>query len=125
MNDKLKDSGKRMSFGEGKAIREPSTGKGRYDLMSPFFARRLAVHFERGANKYADRNWEKGMKFSRYLDSAERHLAQFKMGMEDEDHIIACIWNLAAIVHHQELDELEFDDLPHYLKKKEDGNEKT
>jgi len=119
MNDKLKDSGKRMSFGENNAMREPETGKGRYDLISPFFIKRLAIHFERGANKYADRNWEKGMPFSRYLNSAERHLEQLKMGCEDEDHLIACIWNLAAIVHHQELDELQWDDLPHYLSKKD------
>jgi hypothetical protein len=119
MSDKLKDGGERMSFGENAAIREPSTGKGRFDLISPFFSKRLAIHFEKGAQKYFDRNWEKGMKFSRYLDSAERHLAQFKMGLEDEDHLIAAIWNLAAIVHHQELGELEWDDLPHYLRKKD------
>lgn len=56
---KLDDSGQRISYGDGMAIREPSTGKGRYDLVSPFAMRRLAQHYENGAQKYADRNWGK------------------------------------------------------------------
>lgn len=43
-------------------------------MVSPFAMRRLAQHYENGAQKYADRNWEKGMPFSRYVDSAKRHL---------------------------------------------------
>lgn len=83
---RLDDSGERISYGDGMAIREPSTGKGRYDLVSPFAMRRLAQHYENGAQKYADRNWEKGMPFSRYVDSAKRHLDKYIMGMTDEDH---------------------------------------
>ena len=78
---KLDDSGQRISYGDGMAIREPSTGKGRYDLVSPFAMRRLAQQHERGAAKYAERNWERGMPFSRYVDSAKRHLDKFVMGM--------------------------------------------
>jgi len=37
------------------------------------------------------------------------------MGMEDEDHLAAACWNIIAIMHHQELGELHFDDMPHYL----------
>jgi hypothetical protein len=114
MNE-LDDSGKRMSYGEGKAIREPSTEKGRFDLISPFALKRIALHYEHGAKKYSDRNWEKGIPFSRYLDSALRHINQYTMGMENEDHLAAACWNLIAIMHHQELGELDLDDLPHYL----------
>lgn len=64
-----------------------------------------------------DRNWEKGMPFSRYVDSAKRHLDQFVMGMTDEDHLAAACWNLIAIMHHQELGQMELDDMPHYLTK--------
>lgn len=114
----LADSGERISYGEGKAIREPNTEKGRYDLISPFAMRRIAVHYQRGAAKYADRNWERGMPFSRYVDSAKRHLDQFVMGMTDEDHLAAACWNLIAIMHHQELGQMELDDMPHYLTTK-------
>ena len=79
----IDDGGQRISYGEGKAIREPSTGKGRYDLISPFATRRLARWYELGAQKYADRNWEKGIPFSRYVDSAKRHLDKYIMGMND------------------------------------------
>lgn len=115
---KIDDGGKRISYGEDKAVREPSTGKGRYDLISPFATRRLAEWYELGAQKYADRNWEKGIPFSRYIDSAKRHLDKFVMGMEDEDHLAAAAWNIFAIMHHQELGEYELDDMPHYLATK-------
>ena len=108
--------------GEGKAIREPSTGKGRYDLISPFATRRLARWYELGAQKYADRNWEKGIPFSRYVDSAKRHLDKYIMGMNDEDHLAAAAWNIFAIMHHQELGQLDLDDMPHYLDRNEDGD---
>lgn len=115
LKGKIDDGGSRISYGDGKAIREPSSGKGRYDLISPFATRRLADWYELGSQKYSDRNWEKGMPFSRYIDSAKRHLDKFIMGMEDEDHIAACVWNLFAIMHHQELGQADLDDMPHYL----------
>lgn len=111
----IDDSGARMSYGDEKAIREPSTGKGRFDLITPFGLTRLAKWYELGSKKYSDRNWEKGMPFSRYVDSAFRHLIKFMMGMEDEDHLAAAVWNLLCIIHHQELGQTELDDLPHYL----------
>ena len=73
----IDDGGQRISYGEGKAIREPSAGKGRYDLITPFGIMRLAKWYELGSKKYADRNWEKGMPFSRYIDSAKRHIDKY------------------------------------------------
>jgi len=113
----IDDSGDRISYGEGKAIREPTSGKGRFDLISPFALNRLAKWYELGAQKYTDRNWEKGMPFSRYVDSAFRHLVKYMMGMTDEDHLVAAVWNLFAIMHHEELGEMQLDDMPHYLSK--------
>ena len=116
--NKINDGGRRISYGDGNAIREPTTGKGRYDLISPFGIDRIAKWYELGAKKYADRNWEKGMPFSRYVDSAKRHLNKYVMGMEDEDHLAAACWNIIAIMHHQELGEMQWDDMPHYLREK-------
>lgn len=113
---KIDDSGERMSYGEDKAVREPSDGKGRFDLITPFGLERLAKWYELGAKKYTDRNWEKGIPFSRYFDSAMRHMMKFIMGRTDEDHLAAAVWNLMAIMHHQELVQTELDDLPHYIK---------
>lgn len=123
IENKIDDKGERISYGENMAVREPTSGKGRYDLITPFGIRRLAVWYELGSKKYADRNWEKGMPFSRYVDSAKRHIDKFIMGMEDEDHLSAAVWNLLSIVHHQELGEIHLDDMPHYLSKREDKYE--
>ena len=114
--DGIDDSGERISYGEGMAVREPATGKGRFDLITPFGMARLARWYELGAQKYSDRNWEKGIPFSRYLDSALRHLNKFTMGMDDEDHLAAACWNILCIMHHQELGQLDLDDMPHYKK---------
>lgn len=111
----IDDSGKRISYGDGKATREPSSGKGRFDLITPFGLERLAKWYELGAKKYEDRNWENGIPFSRYIDSAMRHLNKYMMGMDDEDHLSAAAWNILAIMHHEELNEMDLDDLPHYL----------
>jgi len=113
----IDDSGKRINYGEGKAMREPSDGKGRYDLITPFGLRRVAKWYELGAKKYADRNWEKGIPFSRCIDSAKRHIDKYIMGMTDEDHLSAAVWNLLAIIHFQELGMDELDDMPRYLRK--------
>ena len=91
----VKDGGERQQF-EGGAVREPTTGKGRFDLIPSYPHRRLAVHYEVGSRKYADRNWEKGMPLSRCLDSAERHINDFKSGDRKEDHLAAAVWNLYA-----------------------------
>ena len=111
----LKDSGKREDFKSG-AVRDSREGKGRYDLVTPFGLKRLAIIMEKGAIKYEDRNWEKGMEFSRLLDSAERHLEQFKMGLTDEDHLAQAAFNVFAIIHFQELGRTDLDDLPHYME---------
>lgn len=120
----IDDSGKRISYGEGLAVREPSEGKGRFDLVSPFALTRLAKWYELGAKKYDDRNWEKGgIPFSRYLDSALRHLSKFQMGRNDEDHLAAAAWNIFCIMHFEELGDLRNDDLPEYEVMKDEEAE--
>lgn len=98
----VKDSGQRQEFATG-SVRDTREGKGRYDLISPIALRRLARHYENGARKYGDRNWEKGQPLSRYLDSAFRHLCAILHGLTDEDHAAAAMWNLAAYIHTGEM----------------------
>lgn len=108
-----KDSGKREEMPTG-SVRDSREGKGRFELISPFALKRLAGVYERGAKKYADRNWEKGQAFSRFLDSALRHLNSFAQGMDDEDHLAQAAWNVFAIMHFQELSRDDLDDMPDY-----------
>jgi hypothetical protein len=91
----LHDSGERQQFATG-AVRDRQSGKGRFDLLPPLAMTRLARHFEKGAAKYGDRNWERGIPLSRFLDSALRHLFAYLAGREDEDHLVAAAWNLLA-----------------------------
>jgi hypothetical protein len=114
---KMADEGKRKTYSTG-AIEEVKTGKGKYVLISPYMLLRLARIMEKGAIKYADRNWEKGMPFSRFTDSALRHINQFLMGMTDEDHLGQAIFNLMAIMHFQDTGRTDLDDMPHYEEKK-------
>ena len=46
-----------------------------------------------------------------------RHIVKYIMGMTDEDHLSAAVWNLLCIIHHEELGQTELDDMPHYLSK--------
>jgi len=123
LDGKMNDNGERITFGKNTAQREPATGKGRPDLITPFALTRIAKWYELGANKYGDRNYEKGMPFSRYTASMFRHIIAWMKGDETEDHLSAISWNAFAIMHHQELDELQWDDMPHYLSNKEIDNE--
>lgn len=114
--DKVKDSGERQEFSTG-SRRDTSTGKGRFDLIPPYAMHRLARHYENGAAKYGDRNWEKGQPLARYLDSATRHLNRALMGLQDEDHFMAAVWNIMSIVETKKRIEIgilpkELDNLP-------------
>jgi len=124
LDGKINDGGERITYGENAAVREPDTDKGRTDLISPFALTRLSKWYSLGAKKYTDRNWEKGMPFSRYTASMFRHVIAWMKGDESEDHLAAIAWNAFAIMHHQELNELNWDDMPHYLSKK-DGEDNS
>lgn len=114
----MNDSGKRMQFENG-GMREPPTNRGAFELLSAYAYERLAIWAELGAKKYLPRNWEKGLPFSRYYQSACRHLNEWLKGNRDEDHLAAAMWNIMAIMHTEKLIELglvsaDFDDMPKY-----------
>jgi hypothetical protein len=100
--DHVKDSGERQEFTTG-AVRDKSSGKGRFDLLPAYVLFRDARHMENGAVKYGDRNWEKGIPLSRFMDSAIRHICCYQMGMRDEDHLAAARWNLGGLIWTEEM----------------------
>jgi hypothetical protein len=106
----LKDSGERDVYNSG-AKRDNGGGKGRMDLIATQGLLRLSRLYQAGAKKYADRNWEKGMPVSRYVDAAFRHLTKYMAGCDDEDHLSAVAWNVFCIMHH-EASIPEMQDLP-------------
>ena len=71
---------------------------------SKFFATKMdaiievAIHFEEGAKKYGENNWQKGIPVNRYIDSAVRHYFKHRRGDTDERHDRAFVWNLLCAV---------------------------
>ena len=53
-----------------------------------------SIHYEEGAKKYEERNWEKGITVYCYIDSAVRHCLKYYRGDTDERHDRAFCWNL-------------------------------
>lgn len=71
----------------------------------------VAKHYEEGANKYAERNWEIGIPLHCYIDSGVRHYLKCLRGDTDEPHDRAFLWNmLGAIWTHKH--KPEWIDLP-------------
>lgn len=101
-------------------VTDPTTGgeKGsklaRFDLLPATPLWMLAEHYGRGASKYADRNWERGYKWSLSFAALQRHAWAFWNG-EDTDpetgspHILAVAWHALALAEfmrtHPEMDD--------------------
>lgn len=104
---------------ESGANRSDRTGKGRFDLIPPTALLRLAQHYENGARVHGEHNWTRGFPISRCLDSAERHLCQYKDGDRSEDHLAAIAWQAFAAMHFEEMIRrgvlpAALDDVPRY-----------
>lgn len=98
---KCLDSGERTEFNNG-AVRDRGGEKSRPDLISPFYEEAFGHHMRRGAEKYSDWNWAKGMPNSEYWASLRRHVCSAEKGMTDEDHLCAIAFNIMALIHNRE-----------------------
>lgn len=58
----------------------------------------VAKHYEEGAVKYVDRNWEQGIPLHCYVDSGVRHYLKFMRGDMDEPHDRAFLWNMLGLL---------------------------
>ena len=61
----------------------------------------VAKHYEEGAKKYAERNWEKGISLHCYIDSGVRHYLKWLRGDKDEPHDRAFVWNMLGAIWTQ------------------------
>ena len=90
-------------------------GKLRYDLLPVDAVREVVRVYTKGAEKYADRNWEKGMSWSRCIGPLMRHLEAFREGKIWDDgidpvtgqpgtgchHMAMVAWNALALVAYE------------------------
>ena len=58
----------------------------------------VAKHFEEGAKKYGEDNWQKGIPTHCYIDSAVRHYLKWLRGDNDEPHDRAFVWNILCCI---------------------------
>ena len=84
-----------------------------YKSWSPIMAiLEVAKHYEEGAIKYAERNWEKGIPLHCYVDSGVRHYLKCLRGDYDEPHDRAFLWNMFGLLwthrHKPEMIDLPF-----------------
>lgn len=85
---------------------KPPYWKGRPELLDPDVLRRDAIHAQLGAAKYADWNWEKGVKLSEALGACLRHIIEWwrhKRGDEPtiEDHLAAARFWLMVLMNYE------------------------
>lgn len=112
---KLKDSGSRREFETG-AVRDMAEGKGRMDLL-PFGALiEVSKLYEKGCEKYGERNYALGIPLHVYADSALRHIAKLMDNWQDEPHLIQAAWNILNLI--DTLLKIEKGELPKSLAEK-------
>jgi hypothetical protein len=95
------------------------TGKCRFDLLPLDALWETGKVYTMGANKYADRNWEKGIKYGRVISALCRHLFKWwcgeKYDQEDgQHHLASVVWCGLALLHYDLNPKkyAEFDDRP-------------
>lgn len=69
-----------------------------YSGSRPDMLLEVSKHFEEGAKKYGENNWQKGLPINCYIDSAVRHYLKWLRGDKDEPHDRAFVWNLMCCI---------------------------
>lgn len=85
-----------------------NSGKVRYDLLPNFAINQMACVLSEGAKKYAERNWELGMEWSKCIASLKRHIEKFESGQDyDEEtgllHIAHAMTNCAFLTEYYKI----------------------
>ena len=68
-----------------------------FDTWADMFLE-VAKHFEEGAAKYGENNWQKGLPVKCYIDSAVRHYLKWLREDDDERHDRAFCWNIICAI---------------------------
>lgn len=89
-------------------------GKLRIDLIPPEVIFSLAHALTYGASKYEDRNWEKGIRYSRIFGALQRHLWKFWSGKNiDEEsgllHLELALCELSFLLIYYKRNMIEWD----------------
>ncbi len=108
MNKKIK------KFSSG-AKREEKSNKSFIHNLKGYTRLRFGYHMTKHAVKHGDKNWEKGIPDNSYLESLDRHLAQYLNGDRSEDHLSAILFNCQGIMINEQKKGIKED---YYFNKK-------
>jgi hypothetical protein len=80
-------------------------GKEKFGLIPPGPLFEVARVYTEGARKYASRNWEKGMDWSRVFDASMRHMWKFWNGEENDHedglpHLAHAAWGMLTLLQY-------------------------
>lgn len=105
-----------MSDTQNSEGRKDDKGKLRYDLIPAYPLEELAWVYTMGAQKYADRNWEKGISWCRIFAAMMRHAWAWFRGEERDPkdgqlHLSSVAWCAFALMEYGQT-HTEFDDRP-------------
>ena len=93
------------------ALRFATGGYGYLYENIPDMLLQVSKHFEEGAAKYGECNWQKGIPVHSYIDSALRHYLKYKREDYDEPHDRAFVWNILCLLwtlrHKPEMNDLK------------------
>ncbi len=81
-------------------------GKSRVDLLPADAMLELGEVCAYGAHKYSERNWEKGMKWTKVIGPLLRHLYKWMIGYtvdkeSGQRHIAMVAWNAIALLTYE------------------------
>ena len=112
---------KKVPMGNTGFVRDDKTGVGRFDLLPWQGIWEVAKLCQEGAERYGERNIDRGCPQHSLIDSAMRHLAKYLEGWDDEDHLRAAAWNVLWALQ-QEVLRPDMQDIPNRLKLREESN---
>lgn len=93
-------------------------GKNKLDLIPPEWIWALGAVLTQGAEKYAVRNWERGMAWSKMIGCGLRHVFKFVCGERYDPesgchHLAHAAWNFLALMTY-DIRKIGENDLPNF-----------
>jgi hypothetical protein len=99
--------------------RKDDSGKARFDLLPPDAMDELVRVYTTGAQRYGERNWERGILYGRVFAAAMRHLWAWWRGerLDTESglpHLAHAAWNCMTLLAYEVRGMDDYDDRPDY-----------
>jgi hypothetical protein len=91
------------------ALREDKSNKPYVHNLKGYTRLRFGYHMNLGSRAHGDSNWELGLPTSSYLESLDRHLAQYLDGDRSIDHLSSLLFNLQGIMINEQKEGIEAD----------------